>query len=628
LWGRRRNGEEFPIEVTISQVKFSGQKLFTAIARDITEREQAEEALRYQATLLRSVTDAVITTDLDFTILSWNSAAEELYGWRAEEVIGNSMEKAVPVKYPNDTPEAALSQFRTEGTWQGEVIQKQKDGSDIYVLASVTLVRDETGQPISVLAVNRNITDLKKAVEEASYEQGLMRRLLEHAPDYIFFKDRDRRFVRASNSFSDLFDLDLKDIIGKRDEDLFPPEIAEETVSEDRLVIKTGTPLINKEEGGEAIGGEVPWVLTTKLPWYDDDEQIVGLFGISKDITALKGAEEKLRTSEARYRDLVEKTNDVIYSADLDGVITYVNPAVESLLGLPAHKVIGQEISRFVHSEDLRQLRDNIQHLFSGIVPGAAEYCVLSTSDEVRWIRVTSQPIMEKGQVTGLQGVLSDITERKMTEKRLKETAAAAERDRLARRLHDAITQTLFSASVIAEATPRVWPKDPAQAQRNMEKLTAMLRGAMAEMRAMVVELRPAAVSGKTLGDLLQTLVEANQPRIDYPITFVVEGDRILPEDVTIAIYRVAQEAFHNVVQHAEANEINIELVSELDSVKLIVHDNGRSFDQNMIPAGHFGLSIMSDRMEKIGGNLIIESVPGAGTQITASWSERGGEQE
>ncbi len=360
------------------------------LTEDITQSKQDEEAMRYQATLLKSVTDAVITTDLDFNVESWNSAAEELYGWRAEEVIGNSMEEVVPVEYPNDQPERVLAQFQAEGIWQGEVIQKHKDGSDIYVLASVTLARGDTGQPISVLAINRNITERKKSEGEAAYERDLMQTLLKHTQDYVYFKDRDRRFVRASNSISDLLKLDLKEIIGKRDEDLIPPDIASETVRDDRHVIETGTPLVGKEEGAENLGGEIVWAITTKLPWYDNDGEIVGLFSISKDITTRKLAEEKLQRSEARYRDLVEKISDVIYIADSDGVITYLNPAIESLLELPPEKVIGQPFSRVVHPEDSGQFEENIQILLSGSAPDPSEYRILTDSGETRWIRRTS----------------------------------------------------------------------------------------------------------------------------------------------------------------------------------------------------------------------------------------------
>jgi len=152
----------------------------------------------------------------------------------------------------------------------------------------------------------------KQAEEKIVYEQGLMQTLLNNIPDYIYFKDINRRFVYASNYFCKLFNLDLKNILGKKDEDLFPKEIAEETSKEDQQVIETGTPLINKLEGGE-IGGKENWVLTTKLPWRDKEDNIVGLFGFSKDVTELKEMEEDkikahvIMMAEERKRAMAEE---------------------------------------------------------------------------------------------------------------------------------------------------------------------------------------------------------------------------------------------------------------------------------------------------------------------------------
>jgi signal transduction histidine kinase len=208
-------------------------------------------------------------------------------------------------------------------------------------------------------------------------------------------------------------------------------------------------------------------------------------------------------------------------------------------------------------------------------------------------------------------------------ERQLEQAAAIAERDRIARELHDAVTQTLFSASSIAEATPHIWLKDQALAQQYMENLTVMLRGALAEMRTLLLELRPEALREQTLDQLLQILVEATQARTSAPISLVVNGQRPLPEDVTITFHRIAQESLNNVVKHAEATEVSITLDCDQNGIVLRVRDNGSGFDPSTIPAGHLGLSIMAERIEKIGGTLLIDSQPGDGTQIVVSWSEK-----
>jgi len=151
-----------------------------------------------------------------------------------------------------------------------------------------------------------------------------------------------------------------------------------------------------------------------------------------------------------------------------------------------------------------------------------------------------------------------------------------------------------------------------------------MLRGSLAEMRTMLIELRPEALVGKSLDELMQMLVEASQVRLNCPLNLVIEGEQTHPDDVTIVFYRIAQEAISNAIKYAEADEVSINIISKQDGVVVVVKDNGRGFEQDKIPAGHFGLKIMTERIEEIGGELNINSKPGHGTQVIASWSKQG----
>ena len=199
-------------------------------------------------------------------------------------------------------------------------------------------------------------------------------------------------------------------------------------------------------------------------------------------------------------------------------------------------------------------------------------------------------------------------------------TAAADERSRIARELHDSVTQTLFTASVLAEATPRIWNRDQGIARQNMEKLSVLIRGALAEMRSMLLELRSDASPDQSLSQLLTTLAEATRARSNMAVSISVEGDRELPADVTMTLYRIAQEALNNVVKHAEATQVDITLLNQPDRVTLHIRDDGRGFDPQAIPAGHMGISIMAERAQKIGGSLQIQSQPGRGTEVSVTW--------
>jgi signal transduction histidine kinase len=200
--------------------------------------------------------------------------------------------------------------------------------------------------------------------------------------------------------------------------------------------------------------------------------------------------------------------------------------------------------------------------------------------------------------------------------------ATADERSRIARELHDSVTQTLFTASMLAEATPRIWNRDRDIARQNMDKLSVLIRGALADMRSLLLELRSDAPPDQSLGQLLNTLEEATRTRGNATVSISIEGDRELPPGVTMTLYHIAQEALNNVIKHAEANHVDMTLLNKPDRVLLHIRDDGRGFDPQVIPAGHMGISIMTERAQKIGADLQIQSQPGRGTEVSLTWPD------
>lgn len=166
IFGLRHDGQEFPCEVSVSEVNIAGSKLYTAILRDITERERAEEEIRYQASLLANVSEAIVSTDLDYRIKSWNKAAEVLYGWSAEEAIGKIANELVPTQFIDTSLEQAKKQLFEEGNWQGQMIQQSRDGTEWYFMSSGSLIDDPTGHPSDMVFVNRDITSTVKHQRE------------------------------------------------------------------------------------------------------------------------------------------------------------------------------------------------------------------------------------------------------------------------------------------------------------------------------------------------------------------------------------------------------------------------------------------------------------------------------
>jgi PAS domain S-box-containing protein len=200
--------------------------------------------------------------------------------------------------------------------------------------------------------------------------------------------------------------------------------------------------------------------------------------------------------------------------------------------------------------------------------------------------------------------------------------AALQERQRLARNLHDAVNQSLFSAGLIAEVLPRLWERDPDEGRRSLQDLRRLTRGAQADMRLLLAELRPSTLTDVELGDLLHLLANALEGRTSIPIHVTVAGEGKLPSEVQVALYRLCQEGLTNISKHAGASRVDIHLQYEPGGIELHIRDDGRGFDPEHTPAGHYGLSMMRERAAAVGAALSIISQPGHGAEIVIRWAE------
>jgi PAS domain S-box-containing protein len=198
-------------------------------------------------------------------------------------------------------------------------------------------------------------------------------------------------------------------------------------------------------------------------------------------------------------------------------------------------------------------------------------------------------------------------------------SAAAAERSRLARDLHDAVTQTLFSSSLIADVLPRIWEKSPEQGMERLQELRELTRGALAEMRTLLLELRPSALADADMSELLRQLAESITGRARVPVDVSMEGNCDLPVDVKVALYRIAQESLNNVAKHAGATQTTVQMRCG-DEVTLEVVDDGLGFDVDSVPPDSLGLGIMRERAKEIEAELSVDSEVGEGTHVRVKW--------
>jgi signal transduction histidine kinase len=203
------------------------------------------------------------------------------------------------------------------------------------------------------------------------------------------------------------------------------------------------------------------------------------------------------------------------------------------------------------------------------------------------------------------------------------ELAVLSERSRLARDLHDAVTQTLFSASLISEVLPKLWERNPEAGLQKIHELHLLTRGALSEMRTLLLELRPDTLMDVDLGDLYRHLSNAFTGRTRIPVVFTQEGHGLLPQGVKEVFYRVAQESLNNIAKHAGASQVQVRLIVEEEQAEMSIRDDGCGFDRKARSPENLGLKIMHERAEAIHANLKVESAPGIGTHVLLLWRTR-----
>jgi len=221
-----------------------------------------------------------------------------------------------------------------------------------------------------------------------------------------------------------------------------------------------------------------------------------------------------------------------------------------------------------------------------------------------------------------IAGQLGIAVENASLYEQTEQVVATQERNRLARDLHDAVSQTLFSASLIADVLPKLWDRDPETGKQKLDELRLLTRGALSEMRTLLFELRPASLKDMDLEDLLRHLTNAFTGRTRIPAKLLVDGRIDLPSNAKEAFYRVAQEALNNIIKHADASQVSVRLRGAEEAMRLKIQDDGRGFDPGAVSSEHLGLGIMRERAEAISADLNIDSQPGKGTRVELFWKE------
>ena len=304
----RRDGSNFPVQMDLVSVRGDdGNILYrVATAQDISERKKAEKEIAEQANILAQVNDAVISTDENFIIKSWNAAAERMYRWKEEEVMGILADKILQTEFPGGTREEAVRQIKEKGEFFEEVTQIRRDGSHIDVEVHTVAVREESGRITSFISVNREITERKQAKAELERSIQKLNEILTSIQDDFYVLDHKWNFVYANPLFTAKVGKKPEDFIGNNIWTMFPLHIG--TILEENF----SAAMEKREVRRFELPGKYTdaWYRMTVFPSAE------GITVLGTDITERKKKEEEIRRLNEKLEERVIERTAQLQSAN------------------------------------------------------------------------------------------------------------------------------------------------------------------------------------------------------------------------------------------------------------------------------------------------------------------------
>lgn len=629
-----------------------------AILTDVTDhvlvRKRIEESnlqLQFAATLTQNIADAVIgtsTSEEGYVITSWNKGAEIMYGWKSEEVIGKAAPEVLITQYFSEKDKnASQISLVQKGYWQGEVRQQRKDGTTIWVNASLAYVKNNNGKIIGAVGVNRDITKQKQDEEKFYIAQRQLELTIENFPAAVYLYDKTGTIIYVNKHGR----ASITCILG---EDLKPGDematLMKKVLEKVEYQQENGQPLLPEQYPMSVVlhtrkesemlikriyktTGEINWFLNKVTPLLDEKGDVQFILYTNTDFTKQKSAEEKIRESEEKLRIITDAVPHMVWEIELDGIVSYINKQWANYSGLTLEEINQGGWSKVFHPEDAETVGRGWMDAFKNENVYVGECRIKNPQGSYSWFTLKTVPVKnDKGNVMLWIGTATDIHDKKIAEQQKDEFLSIASHE-----LKTPVTSIKGFTQILKMRFEKEGNEQAVDLLSRMDKQVDKLT-------KLIVDLLDATKieNGQLkflkemfdFNDLITEIVEEMQRTTEsHKITVKLLSDTKIINGDRNRIGQVITNLVSNAIKYSpKTDEIIVSTTNEKNRIKLCVKDLGigianekqsKIFDrffrvsgdkQETYPGLGLGLFISAEIIKRHKGKFSLQSAEGKGS--------------